>query len=52
MHEVFNMGCGFCVVVPAGDEAAALELLRAHYPAARRIGRAVAGPPVIRPAVP
>ena len=44
MHEVFNMGCGFCVVVPAGDEAAALELLRAHYPAAPRIGRAVEGP--------
>jgi phosphoribosylaminoimidazole (AIR) synthetase len=34
------MGCGFCVVVPAEDEAAALELLRAHYPAAKRIGRA------------
>jgi phosphoribosylformylglycinamidine cyclo-ligase len=40
MHEVFNMGCGFCVVVPPGDEAAALELLRVHYPAAKRIGRA------------
>jgi phosphoribosylformylglycinamidine cyclo-ligase len=38
MQEVFNMGCGFCVVVPTGDEAAALELLRAHYPAAKRIG--------------
>ena len=43
MHEVFNMGCGFCVVVPAADEAAALELLRAHYPGAARIGAAVAG---------
>ncbi len=40
MYDVFNMGCGFCVVVPASDEAAALELLRAHYPAAKRIGRA------------
>jgi phosphoribosylformylglycinamidine cyclo-ligase len=40
MREVFNMGCGFCCVVAAGDEAAALELLRAHYPAAKRIGRA------------
>ncbi|HEU5253926.1 MAG TPA: phosphoribosylformylglycinamidine cyclo-ligase [Solirubrobacterales bacterium] len=47
MYEVFNMGCGFCVVVPAGDEAAALELLRAHYPAAKRIGRATDGPPRI-----
>jgi phosphoribosylformylglycinamidine cyclo-ligase len=40
MREVFNMGCGFCAVVPAADEAAALDLLRAHYPAAKRIGRA------------
>ncbi|HEX6456440.1 MAG TPA: phosphoribosylformylglycinamidine cyclo-ligase [Solirubrobacterales bacterium] len=47
MSEVFNMGCGFCVVVPAGDESAALELLRAHYPAAKRIGRATEGPPRI-----
>jgi phosphoribosylformylglycinamidine cyclo-ligase len=43
MHEVFNMGCGFCCVVAAGDEAAALELLRRHYPDAKRVGRAVAG---------
>ncbi|HEX5990847.1 MAG TPA: phosphoribosylformylglycinamidine cyclo-ligase [Solirubrobacterales bacterium] len=47
MQEVFNMGCGFCVVVPGRDEAAALELLRAHYPAAQRIGRATEGPPRI-----
>jgi phosphoribosylformylglycinamidine cyclo-ligase len=44
MHEVFNMGCGFCCVVAAADEAAALELLRSHYPATQRIGRAVPGP--------
>ncbi|MGN6217048.1 MAG: phosphoribosylformylglycinamidine cyclo-ligase [Solirubrobacterales bacterium] len=44
MREVFNMGCGFCVVVPAGDEEAALALLRAHYPAAKRVGRATEGP--------
>jgi phosphoribosylformylglycinamidine cyclo-ligase len=44
MHQVFNMGCGFCVVVPAGEEEAALGLLRSHYPAAARIGRAVEGP--------
>jgi phosphoribosylformylglycinamidine cyclo-ligase len=48
MHEVFNMGCGFCVVVPASDEAAALTLLHAHYPDAKRIGRALAGPKLIR----
>ncbi len=42
MRAVFNMGCGFCVVVPPGDEAAALELLRGHHPGAGRIGRATA----------
>jgi len=41
MHEVFNMGCGFCAVVAPGDEEAALALLREHYPAAKRVGRAV-----------
>ena len=40
MYEVFNMGCGFCCVVAARDEDAALELLRRHYPDAKRIGRA------------
>jgi phosphoribosylformylglycinamidine cyclo-ligase len=44
MSEVFNMGCGFCVVVAAGDESAALELLRRHYPEAKRVGRATDGP--------
>jgi phosphoribosylformylglycinamidine cyclo-ligase len=47
MQEVFNMGCGFCVVVPAADEAAALEMLRRHYPPAKRVGRATEGPPRI-----
>jgi phosphoribosylformylglycinamidine cyclo-ligase len=40
MHDVFNMGCGFCVVVASADEQQALEALRTHYPEARRIGRA------------
>ncbi len=48
MYDVFNMGCGFCVVVPASDEEAALGLLRAHYPDAKRIGMASAGPKQIR----
>ena len=48
MREVFNMGCGFCCVVAAGDEDAAGELLRRHYPEARRIGRAVEGSSVRR----
>ena len=42
MHEVFNMGCGFCCVVAAEDEGDALELLGGHYPDARRIGRVTA----------
>jgi phosphoribosylformylglycinamidine cyclo-ligase len=41
MHEVFNMGCGFCVIVAAGDEDATLESLRSSYPGAKRIGRAI-----------
>lgn len=48
MHEVFNMGCGFCCVVAPGDEAAALELLRRRYPGAQTIGRAVHGPRTVR----
>jgi phosphoribosylformylglycinamidine cyclo-ligase len=43
MHEIFNMGCGFCCVLAGEDENAALDLLRPHYPAARRIGTAVDG---------
>jgi phosphoribosylformylglycinamidine cyclo-ligase len=44
MREVFNLGCGFCVVVSEGDAEAALAMLRHHYPAAQRIGRATDGP--------
>jgi phosphoribosylformylglycinamidine cyclo-ligase len=43
MREVFNMGCGFCCVVAADDETAALELLRRDYPEAKRIGNAFEG---------
>jgi phosphoribosylformylglycinamidine cyclo-ligase len=38
MYEVFNMGCGFCVVVPEADAEAALELLGAHHRGAAVIG--------------
>jgi phosphoribosylformylglycinamidine cyclo-ligase len=48
MHDVFNMGCGFCVVVKGGDEGGALELLGAHYPSAQVVGRASAGPAEVR----
>src|SRR3954454_11942988 len=43
MHEVFNMGCGFCVVVAAEDEEAAMKRLQGHYPGAKRIGRVTEG---------
>ena len=48
MSEVFNMGCGFCVVVAATDEEAALKSLRSHYSEAQRIGRTAEGPPAVR----
>ncbi len=40
MHQVFNMGTGFCAIVATVDERDALALLRNHHPGARRIGRA------------
>ena len=48
MHDVFNMGCGFCCIVAAADESAALDLLRPHYPEAKRIGTAAEGSREIR----
>jgi phosphoribosylformylglycinamidine cyclo-ligase len=42
MWEVFNMGCGFCVVVPAAEADAAVALLGAHHPGAARIGTVTA----------
>ncbi len=47
MNDVFNMGCGFCIVVGSGDEGPALDLLRGAHPGAKVIGRAVAGEPGI-----
>jgi phosphoribosylformylglycinamidine cyclo-ligase len=48
MHDVFNMGCGFCCIVAAVDSEQALDLLRPHYPEAQRIGSAAEGPREIR----
>ena len=48
MHDVFNMGCGFCVVVPVADVEGALRLLRSHYPAAERIGSVMDASGVVR----
>jgi phosphoribosylformylglycinamidine cyclo-ligase len=38
MWEVFNMGCGFCCVVPAEHADAAVELLAQRHPGAAVIG--------------
>ena len=38
MWEVFNMGCGFCAVVPEAAAADATALLARHHAGARRIG--------------
>jgi phosphoribosylformylglycinamidine cyclo-ligase len=39
MWEVFNMGCGFCAIVPDQCAAAAVGLLAQHHPGAAVIGR-------------
>jgi phosphoribosylformylglycinamidine cyclo-ligase len=42
MFEVYNMGIGFCVVLPESDVAAALAILARHGRGARVIGYAIA----------
>jgi phosphoribosylformylglycinamidine cyclo-ligase len=42
MWETFNMGCGFCCVVPSGQAGAATELLGARHPGAAVIGSVTA----------
>jgi phosphoribosylformylglycinamidine cyclo-ligase len=37
-YQVFNMGCGFVVCVPAADAAAAVALLERSHPGARVLG--------------
>ena len=39
MWEVFNMGCGFCAIVPADRAAQAVALLDGHHPGTAVIGR-------------
>ena len=41
MHRVFNMGIGFCVIVPPEHEACAVAILGAHGKACQRIGTVV-----------
>jgi phosphoribosylformylglycinamidine cyclo-ligase len=40
LWETFNMGCGFCCVVPAEQAEAAAELLSGRHPGTAEIGRA------------
>jgi phosphoribosylformylglycinamidine cyclo-ligase len=42
MWEVFNMGCGFTVVVPEADVDAAVAILERHHPGTQRIGTVTA----------
>ncbi|MEA2351730.1 MAG: phosphoribosylformylglycinamidine cyclo-ligase, partial [Thermoleophilaceae bacterium] len=46
--EVFNMGCGFCCVVPADQTDAAVELLDGHHAGAAVIGHATDEDGVVR----
>jgi phosphoribosylformylglycinamidine cyclo-ligase len=39
MYEVFNMGCGFCCVVPVDDADEAVATLARHHPGTAVIGR-------------
>ena len=41
MYRVFNMGIGFCAIVPPAHEARAVEILGAQGKACRRIGTVV-----------
>jgi phosphoribosylformylglycinamidine cyclo-ligase len=47
LYEVFNMGCGFCVVVPRQDVDEALELLGRRHPGTAVIGRATTATGVV-----
>ena len=47
MHEVFNMGCGFCVIVPESDLETTVGLLSGSYPEARRIGTVTDGAGIV-----
>ena len=40
LHEVFNLGCGFCCVVPPSQAERAVELLATHHPGTSVIGEA------------
>jgi len=39
LYEVFNMGCGFCVVVPREHTDAAIQMLEQHHPGTAAVGQ-------------
>jgi phosphoribosylformylglycinamidine cyclo-ligase len=47
LYEVFNMGCGFCVVVPRADADEAVQLLGRHHPGTAAIGQATTATGVV-----
>jgi phosphoribosylformylglycinamidine cyclo-ligase len=47
LHEVFNLGCGFCCVVPAADADAAVALLSERHPGTAVIGVATAAAGIV-----
>ena len=40
LHEVFNLGCGFCCVVPAAQATEAVALLSEYHPGTAVVGEA------------
>ena len=48
MWDVFNMGCGLCVVVPEAEADAAAALLARRHPGSARIGTVTADDGVVR----
>ena len=47
MHQIFNMGCGFCCVVPPADAEEAVGLLSERHPGTQVIGQATDRPGVV-----
>jgi phosphoribosylformylglycinamidine cyclo-ligase len=47
LWETFNMGCGFCCVVPGGDADRAIELLASRHPGTAVIGHATSAAGVV-----
>ena len=48
LYEIFNMGCGFCAVVPPRHAERAVELLGRHHPGSAVIGSATESAGTVR----